>query len=190
MKKRIFLSTNRHGFMWFSVGILSVLGLITCIDIFISLKEVVYLICAVLFAISGSFCLWVGHIQSTARIHNQKKAERMGISVDADDAGFSYSNPSISIAERWSEIRFMGVYRVLHFGYSKIYFVVAGDSLDPLTIDCDLPSFGLLAERLYQHFPNLEWDWFYQFRLDSRQPESMVIFGNGESVAGWVGATR
>ncbi len=186
MKRVLFLSTNRFGFMWFSVGILSALGLIACIDIFISLKEVVYLIFAVLFAISGGFCLWVVRIQSTAKIQNEHKAQRRGISVDADDAGFSYSNPSISIAARWSEIRFMGVYQVFHFGYSKIYFVVAGDSFDPLTIDCDLPAFGLLAERLYQHFPNLAWDWFYQFRLDDRLPKSRVIFGNGDSVAEWL----
>ncbi len=186
MKSAFLFITNRFGFVWFAVGLLSILGLITCVDIFISLKEPPFLFSAIIFSVVGSFCLWVNRIHSVSQIKNARKAQELGIEVSADEEGFRYSDQAKSIAARWSEIRFMGVYQVLHFGYSKIYFIVVGDSFAPITIDCDLPAFGLLAERLYQHFPNLAWDWFYQFRLDDRLPKSRVIFGNGDSVAEWL----
>jgi hypothetical protein len=46
---------------------------------------------------------------------------------------------------------------------------------------------GLVPEELYLHFPDIAWNWFYEFKGDRSFPGELTLIGDGRLVAAWPG---
>lgn len=190
MKRNLLLLTNRFGVVWFSIGILSAIGVVSSLDIYITRRDALFILWTFAFGLVGGFSFWLLFSRFYSWKKNSPNLHDVSIVLDIGNDGFKYSDQILAFSANWAEITFMGIYQVLHLGYSKKYFVVVANSIDILTIDCDVPSFSSLSEQLYLHFPHLKWNWYYEFRLDKSFPRSRVIFGSGDSIKAWQQALK
>ncbi len=185
MKRNIFLLTNRFGVVWFSIGFLSAIGAVSSFGIFTIRRDALLILLAFAFGLIGGFCLWLVFSRFYSWKKNSPNPQDMSIVLSVGKDGFTYSDQILSVSGNWADITFMGIYQVLHVGYSKKYFMMVVNSNDTLTIDCDVPSFVGLSAELYLHFPHLKWNWYAEFMLDDSFPRSKVIFGSGDSIEAW-----
>ena len=131
MKRRVFLLVNSFGAGWFYISILSAIGVLSSIHVFIIRGDAICLLLAIVFWLVGGFSFWLVSTRFFSLEKDRPDPEYSTTELSIGKDGFRYSDSTRSVSSNWDEITFMGIYQILHLGYSKMYFMIVANGNEP-----------------------------------------------------------